>query len=67
MSNLHKITAPTLILWGKDDEIVNVEQASFAKEKIPNSQLHVFEQCGHMPNFEKPDEFNKVVLEFLSK
>jgi 4,5:9,10-diseco-3-hydroxy-5,9,17-trioxoandrosta-1(10),2-diene-4-oate hydrolase len=67
ISNLHKINAPTLILWGKDDEILNVEQASFAREKIPNSQLYTFNQCGHMPNFEKPDEFNKLVLEFLSK
>jgi 4,5:9,10-diseco-3-hydroxy-5,9,17-trioxoandrosta-1(10),2-diene-4-oate hydrolase len=66
MSNLNKITAPTLILWGKDDEILNVEQASFAKGKIPNSQLYIFGQCGHMPNFEKPDEFNSVVLAFLS-
>ena len=67
MLNLHKIDVPTLILWGKDDEILNVEQASFAREKIPNSQLYTFNQCGHMPNFEKPDEFNKVALEFLSK
>ena len=28
--------------------------------------LHIFEQCGHMPNFERPEEFNCLVLNFLS-
>ena len=66
MSNLHKITASTLIVWGKQDAVLPLEQAYFAKERIPNSQLYVFDQCGHMPNFEKPEEFNSVVLAFLS-
>jgi 4,5:9,10-diseco-3-hydroxy-5,9,17-trioxoandrosta-1(10),2-diene-4-oate hydrolase len=65
--NLGKITAPTLIVWGKQDAVLPVEQAYFAKERIPNSQLYIFDQCGHMPNFEKPEEFNRIVLEFLSK
>lgn len=67
MSNLHKVTAPTLIVWGKQDAVLPVDQAHFAKERIPNSQLYIFDQCGHMSNFEKPEEFNRVVLEFLSK
>jgi 4,5:9,10-diseco-3-hydroxy-5,9,17-trioxoandrosta-1(10),2-diene-4-oate hydrolase len=67
MPKLHKITASTLIVWGKQDALLPVEQAYFAKERIPNSQLHVFDQCGHMPNFEKPAEFNSVVLDFLTK
>lgn len=66
MMNLHRITSPTLIIWGKRDAIVPLNQAYYAKEKIPDSKLHIVEQCGHMPNFEKPDEFNQVVLDFLS-
>ncbi|MGZ3596617.1 MAG: alpha/beta fold hydrolase [Syntrophales bacterium] len=67
MSNLHKVTAPTLIVWGKQDAVLPVDQAHFAKKRIPNSQLYIFDQCGHMSNFEKPEEFNRVVSEFLSK
>jgi 4,5:9,10-diseco-3-hydroxy-5,9,17-trioxoandrosta-1(10),2-diene-4-oate hydrolase len=67
MFNLDKITAPTLIIWGKQDAVLPVKHAYFAKERIPNAHLHIFEQCGHMPNFEKPEEFNRVVSEFLSK
>jgi pimeloyl-ACP methyl ester carboxylesterase len=67
MMNLHRITSPTLIIWGKQDAMVPLKQAYYAKEKISNSTLHIVEQCGHMPNFEKPDEFNQVVLDFLSR
>jgi 4,5:9,10-diseco-3-hydroxy-5,9,17-trioxoandrosta-1(10),2-diene-4-oate hydrolase len=67
LMNLHRITSPTLIIWGRQDAIIPLIQAYYAKEKIPNSKLHVIEQCGHMPNFEKPDEFNQVVLDFLSR
>ena len=67
MMNLHRITSPTLIIWGRQDAIIPLKQAYYAKEKISNSKLHIIEQCGHMPNFEKPDEFNQVVLDFLSK
>ena len=67
MMNLHRITSPTLIIWGRQDAILPLKQAYYAKEKISNSKLHIIEQCGHMPNFEKPDEFNQVVLDFLSR
>ena len=66
MMNLHRIISPTLIIWGKQDAIIPLKQAYYAKEKIPDSKLHIVEQCGHMPNFEKPEEFNRVVLDFLS-
>jgi 4,5:9,10-diseco-3-hydroxy-5,9,17-trioxoandrosta-1(10),2-diene-4-oate hydrolase len=67
MVNLHRITSPTLIIWGRQDAIIPLKQAYYAKEKISNSKLHIVEQCGHMPNFEKPDEFNQIVLDFLSR
>ena len=65
MNNLEKINQPTLIVWGKQDKVIPLEHAYFAKERIPNSQLHVFDPCGHMPQFERPEEFNNLVLEFL--
>ena len=67
IKNLHRITQPTLILWGKQDRVLPLKHASFAKEKISNSKLHIFDRCGHMPQYERPEDFNKVVLEFLAK
>jgi len=66
MTNLHKITQPALILWGKQDQILPVRHADFAHEKLPDSVLHLFDLCGHVVNLERPQEFNRIVLEFLS-
>ncbi|MFB3925195.1 MAG: alpha/beta fold hydrolase [Syntrophales bacterium] len=67
LSNLHRIKAPTLIIWGRQDAVLPLKHAFTALEKIPGSELHIIEECGHMPNFEKPEEFNRLVLDFLSK
>lgn len=66
MENLNKIVQPTLIIWGENDRVLPVRQAYFGKEKIVNSHLHIMKQCGHIPNFEWADEFNKLALDFLS-
>jgi 4,5:9,10-diseco-3-hydroxy-5,9,17-trioxoandrosta-1(10),2-diene-4-oate hydrolase len=65
IKNLDNIKIPTLIIWGREDRLFPVGHAYFAREKIPDSHLHIFERCGHMPNFERPQEFNSLVLNFL--
>lgn len=64
--NLHKITRPALIIWGKQDRVLPVQHAQFAHENLPNSKLYLFDSCGHVVNLERPQEFNRIVLEFLS-
>jgi pimeloyl-ACP methyl ester carboxylesterase len=66
LKDLSKITAPTLIFWGRQDRIIPVKHAAIAAAKIPNAKLIVFDQCGHMPMFEYPEGFNKTTLEFLA-
>ena len=63
--NLHKINAPVLVIWGQQDRILPVAHARAAEEKIPNTVIHIFDPCGHMPQIERPQEFNTLVLEFL--
>jgi 4,5:9,10-diseco-3-hydroxy-5,9,17-trioxoandrosta-1(10),2-diene-4-oate hydrolase len=67
ISKLGTITAPTLIFWGQQDRILPLAHAHIAMKKIPNARLHIFDRCGHMPQFEHPEEFNKLVLDFLAK
>jgi len=67
INNLHRIEQQTLILWGRYDKVLPLKHSYVAKEKIPNSVIHVFDECGHMPQYEKPDEFNRVVQHFLSQ
>ena len=66
LDNLSSITVPTLIVWGRQDRVLPLSHARVAKRKMPNARLHIFESCGHAPHLERPEEYNRVVLEFLS-
>jgi pimeloyl-ACP methyl ester carboxylesterase len=63
--NLDRIDRPTLIFWGEFDRIIPVQHAQIAAQKIPQAQVHIFEDCGHHPYLEYPDRFDRLVLEFL--
>lgn len=62
---LARVTAPTRIVWGRQDQIIPAECGDLYHQAIPGSDLVVIEQCGHVPHLEKPDEFVRVALEFL--
>ena len=64
---LDQIKAPTLLIWGKQDEITPPDVAVTFKEGIPDSELHWIDQCGHVPMQERPEEFNRIYLEFLRR
>jgi pimeloyl-ACP methyl ester carboxylesterase len=63
---LTAITAPTLIIWGRQDSMVPVTHAQNAAKMIPNAQLAIIEECGHWSPIEHPQKFNHLVSEFLS-
>ncbi|MCK4828952.1 alpha/beta fold hydrolase [bacterium] len=65
MSNLHKINMATLIIWGDQDNLLPINHAHFAVEKLPNAEIYVFGSCGHCPQIERAGEFNDLVLKFL--
>ena len=64
---LNKIKKPTLIIWGKQDGLIPVADAERFNKGIADSKLVIFDNCGHVPQFEKAQDFNKTVLEFLVK
>jgi 4,5:9,10-diseco-3-hydroxy-5,9,17-trioxoandrosta-1(10),2-diene-4-oate hydrolase len=66
IKNIGRISAPTLVLWGNEDKFIPVEQAYIAENLLPNSKLHVFEDCGHFLNIERAEEFNNLVGNFLT-
>jgi len=66
-NRLGEIKKPTLIIWGKQDGLLPVSDAYIFNKGIANSELVVFDECGHVPQFEKWQDFNKKVLEFLGK
>jgi pimeloyl-ACP methyl ester carboxylesterase len=66
VDELHTLAVPTLILHGAEDRYVPVSWAQRAHTLIKDSELHIFPQCGHWLTREKPQEFNRAVLEFLA-
>ena len=61
-----RIGAPTLLLWTDHDPTGTVQEAELLREWIPDARLEVIEGAGHWPQWEKPDEFHKAHLRFLS-
>lgn len=64
---LHLIKIPTLLIWGKNDNVTPPFVAEKFHELIPNSQLVLLEECGHAPMMEKPENFNAILSDFLLK
>ncbi|MFB2772609.1 alpha/beta fold hydrolase [Pelatocladus sp. BLCC-F211] len=67
VEHLSEIQVPTLVVWGKQDKLIPVEYASIATQKISFAKLHLFDQCGHWCYLEYPNEFNGLVIDFLSE
>ena len=69
-TNLEKqvgaVRAPTLIVWGDEDRLVLPQFATFFHKAISGSQLVWIAGTGHIPQVEKPEEFNRAVNEFLA-
>ena len=60
------IKRPTLIIWGREDGLVPLTEGERFHKDIAGSKLIVFDQCAHVPNLEKPGEFNAAVIKFLT-
>ena len=63
---LPTIDVPTLIVVGSDDEFTPVADADRMHRAIPNSTMVVIDGCGHLPNLENADAFDRVLLDFLA-
>jgi pimeloyl-ACP methyl ester carboxylesterase len=55
---LGHIAVPTLVVVGSDDTFTPVNEAQQLQERIPDATLVVIRDAGHMPNLERPTEFN---------
>jgi pimeloyl-ACP methyl ester carboxylesterase len=64
---LKLVHAPTLVVWGREDELIKVDRAEKFRDGIPGAKLAVFDQCGHVPQLEKPEQFSRALLDFLGK
>ena len=61
-----EISAPTLVVHGTDDNVVDTRNADLLATLIPNARVELLEGCGHLCFWEQPERFARVVEEFLS-
>ena len=63
----HRIGAPTLLVWGDSDKIVPPEYGNAFQDLIAGSELQVIENCGHLPQYERPEAFVSAVSAFMAR
>lgn len=61
---LPKIQSQTLILWGDKDQRTPLKMGELLRDTIPNSELAILANAGHLSNMEQPEEFNAQVRRF---
>ena len=64
---LGTITVPTLVVVGSDDEFTPVSDAEYLHDRIPGSTLVVVDGAAHMPNLERPAEFDAALETLLAE
>ena len=63
MDRLGEIAAPTLFIHGEKDTLVPPADAQEAARRVPNARIEMMHNCGHWPQRERPDEFNRILNE----
>ncbi|KAM9324900.1 monoacylglycerol lipase ABHD6 [Gastrophryne carolinensis] len=64
--NMKNITVPTQIIWGRQDQVLDVSGAEVLSTAIPGSQLEILENCGHSVVMERPRKSAKLIVDFIS-
>jgi pimeloyl-ACP methyl ester carboxylesterase len=64
VDDMKKLTVPTLVLTG-DEDWPCLQPSLLLKQNIPTAALSVMPNCGHTINIEDPDQFNRIVSDFL--
>src|SRR5439155_3104586 len=62
---IHRVSAPTLLLWGQDDRLVPPAYADEFVRRLPGAGLQTVDGCGHAPQLEQPNKVAQMVREFL--
>ena len=64
-TKIKTITQPTLIIWGKEDQLISYKNAALFKQDIRNSQILVLDKVGHIPMEEAPNQEATAILKFI--
>ena len=62
---IENIRSPTMIMYGEEDTVYPPELARAMASRIPGAEVTMIKGAGHLANLEQPDEFNRILLDFL--
>ena len=63
---LARADMPVLVIWGKQDVLIPLDYGIALRAEFPNAELEVLDGCGHVPIADCPEEFDRVLVEFLT-
>ncbi|MGH7334076.1 MAG: alpha/beta fold hydrolase, partial [Candidatus Rokuibacteriota bacterium] len=63
---IHRVTAPTLLIWGKEDRLVPPVYAEEFARRLTGARVETMDQAGHAPHLEQPETVARLVRDFLS-
>jgi pimeloyl-ACP methyl ester carboxylesterase len=58
-------TIPKLLLWGRNDQTLPLEQSDQLLKLLSNAEFHVIDNSGHIPHYERPEIVNPILINFL--
>ena len=64
---IENIHVPTLVVGGDEDKVYPVKIARDLAQRIPGAELVIMKGAGHLPNIERPERFNEILLDFLKR
>lgn len=64
---LHRVSAPTLLVWGESDKIVPPRYAQDFQAAIPGARVETIKAAGHLPQVEQPEKLAETIRAFVSK
>ncbi len=64
---LGKLVMPVLLIWGRNDQTLPLEQSRDILSAVPRAEFHIMENCGHIPHYEKPEKVNSLLVNFLNR
>ncbi len=65
LDSLKSVTKPVAVFWGRQDRVIPVEHAYRLKAVKHDTEMHIYDNCGHMPQWELPDQFASDLGAFL--
>jgi pimeloyl-ACP methyl ester carboxylesterase len=64
-SKLSRLRVPTLVIWGRDDNVFPLHHATSITQAFPHAKFYVIPECGHWSPIDAPEGIAKCILEFL--